>query len=139
MLHKNLLAPAVLVLSLVQGTAALAEELSTSYLVGTWSFQGKENCRVAGAEHVQFKENGTFEYGGHGRVDSVGFWHVVENRLDLHLVTSPHRLDDTLLGYKGQYGYANLPVFAFDIESDAFDAVVEHEGEIRKRTTYRCP
>lgn len=139
MSNKSMLAPAVLTLCLVQGTAVLAEELSTSYLVGTWSFQGKENCRVAGAEHVQFKENGTFEHGPQARVDSVGFWHVDENRVELHLVSSPHRLDDTLLGYKGQYGYAYLPVFAFDIESDAFDAVVEHEGEIRKRTVYRCP
>lgn len=67
----------------------------------------------------------------------MGFWHVDEDRIDLHLVTSPQRLDDTLLGYQGRYGYAHLTVFAFDIESDAFDAVAEHEGEIRKRATYR--
>lgn len=119
--------------------AAWAEELTGSYLVGVWSFQGKDNCGVTGAEHVQFKLNRTFEHGRHGRVDSVGFWHVDENRIDMHAVTSPHRLDDTLLGYKGQYGYAHLPLFAFNIESDSFDAAAEHEAEIRMRTAYRCP
>ena len=74
-----------------------------------------------------------------GQLDTVGFWEIDDNRVDLHMVGSPYRLDDALVQHKGEYGYAHLPVFAFDIEDNVFDAVVPYEGEVRKRSAHRCP
>lgn len=139
MLTKHLMAPAVLLMSFGQAPVALAQDVSPDFLVGVWSFQGKENCGVTGAEHIAFLEQGTFELGRKGTVDMVGFWELEDNRIDLHMVGSPYRFDDSLVQVKGQYGYAHLPVFTFDVEENAFDAVVPHEGEVRKRTAHRCP
>ena len=54
----------------------MAQEISRDYIVGLWSFQGMENCGVSGAEHIRFLEQGNFELGRMGQLDTVGFWEI---------------------------------------------------------------
>ncbi|MGB5177592.1 MAG: hypothetical protein WBP44_02565 [Gammaproteobacteria bacterium] len=138
MLSKHLVLPAVFLLSLTRMTTALAEDISSAYLVGTWGLEGKENCGVSGKEHIKLAENGKFELGRLGRVDFVGFWALEGNRLDLHMVGSPYRIDNALVQHKDQYGYAHLPVFIFNMGNNTFDAVVPEQDDVRMRSAQRC-
>ncbi len=120
-------------------TGALSEAtVGKDYLVGKWSLEGADRCQVAGAEHVEFRADDTLTLGRGGPADAVGFFELSDNRLDLHLVSSPHRITDALHQYKGRYGYGDLAVFMFDAEKDSFEAIVPFQDDVRRRTVHRC-
>ena len=112
--------------------------LGPDYLVGRWSLEGADRCNTVGAEHIELGADDTFKVDRGRQVDVIGFWELSGNRIDLHLVASPHRITAVLSDYPGRYGYDNLPVFAFDAQADSFEAVVPFGEEVRKRTVHRC-
>lgn len=120
-------------------TGASAEvALGKDYLVGTWSLEGSDRCQTAGAENIAFRADDTLILGRGGPADAVGFFQIADNRLDLHVVASPHRIRGNLPQHEGIYGYGHLPVFLFDVEQDSFEAIVPFDGDVRRRTAHRC-
>ena len=132
----------LLALGLLAGWASSAATagtgLSADYLVGRWSFEGSERCSAAGAEHVEFRENETFQVDRGKQVDAVGFWEVSESRIILHLVASPHRITSAHPEIAGLFDYGNLKLHTFDLEADSFTAVVASGDEVNKSKASRC-
>lgn len=112
--------------------------IAPDYLVGRWSLEGKGSCGAQNAENVEFMANEVFHLDRGKRVDAVGFWQVKGNRVELHLVTSPHRISGAHPEYEGVFDYADLPIYVFGAEKDTFEAVVADGDEVHKRIAYRC-
>ena len=123
---------------IVSSGASAEATLGKDYLVGNWSLEGSDRCNTAGVEHIAFRADDTLTLGRGGPADAVGFFEISGDRLDLHLVASPHRINPALPGYEGRYGYGHLAVFVFDAEQESFQAIVPFEDDVRRRTAYRC-
>jgi hypothetical protein len=126
--------------------AAWADEVPDNYLPGTWGIGGTEACGGAGTEHITFASDGTFEVVQDGSATAVGFWHLVEDVLDLHMVSSPAffddpsaSFDDALSSLAGQYQYFYSKALLFDIEPDGFRAVASMGNQLRGANYGRCP
>jgi hypothetical protein len=126
--------------------AAWADEVPDNYLPGPWGIGGTEACGGAGTEHITFNPDGTFEVIQEGTATAVGFWHLVEDVLDLHIVSSPAffddpnaSFDDVLGDLAGQYQYFYSKALLFDIEPDGFRAVANMGNLLRGANYGRCP
>jgi hypothetical protein len=127
-----------LMAGIVSSGVSAEATLGKDYLIGNWSLEGKDRCRKPGAEHVEFRNDDTMALGRGAEADAVGFFEISGDRLDLHMVASPHRINPALPGYEGRYGYGHLAVFVFDAERESFQAIVPFEDDVRRRTAYRC-
>ena len=127
-----------LLTGIVSSGVSAEATLAKDYLLGTWSLEGKDRCQTAGAEHVEFSADDTMTLRRGGPADAVGFFEISGDRLDLHLVASPHRINSALPDYEGRYDYGHLAVFVFDAEQGSFEAIVPFEDDVRRRTAHRC-
>lgn len=127
-----------LAVSAVGAETIKPDMVAPDYLVGRWSLEGKNSCGAQNAENVEFMANEVFHLDRGQRVDAVGFWRVMGNRVELHLVTSPHRISGAHPEYEGMFDYADLAIYVFDAEKDSFEAVVADGDEVHKRIAYRC-
>jgi hypothetical protein len=126
--------------------AAWADEVPDNYLPGTWGIGGTEACGGAGTEHITFASDGTFEVVQDGSATAVGFWHLVEDVLDLHMVSSPAffddpttNVDDPLSSFAGQYQYFYAKGLLFDVEPEGFRMVASMGDLLRGANYGRCP
>src|SRR4029079_14943841 len=90
------------------------------YLAGTWGVGGVAACGGAATENLTFRSDGTFEASLGGQATARVFCHLIENILDLHMVSSPAffgnpttTADDALSAFAGRYNYyyANAVLF----------------------------
>ena len=126
--------------------AAWSDEVPDNYVPGTWAVGGAEACDGPATEHITFKPDGTFEALREGTPAAIGFWHLVEDKLDLHMVSSPAffddpttTADDALSSLAGQYQYFYAKALLFDIEPDGFRAVATMGNMLRGANYNRCP
>jgi hypothetical protein len=126
------------VVSLACSGASAQAVLDEGYLIGNWSLEGADQCNVGGSEHIEFRADRTLTLGRGGEADAAGFFEVSGNRIDLHLVASPHRITGALHHMEGRYGYGDLAVFAFDPQQDSFEAIVPFRNDVNRRTVHRC-
>jgi hypothetical protein len=126
--------------------AAWADEVPTNYLPGTWAIGGADACKAPATEHITFDSDGTFEAVRSGQPTATGFWHLVEDVLDLHMVSSPAffddpttDFDDPLSNFAGQYEYFYAKALLFDLEPDGFRAVATMGNMLRGANYHRCP
>jgi hypothetical protein len=114
------------------------DEIPGDYLVGTWAV-GDTGCGAEATEHMTFDASGTFGTAQGGKPTAVGFWHQTDDRLDLHMVSSPAFFDDALGPYTGQYTYYYAQALLFDVEDGAFRMVASMAGQLRGADLTRCP
>ena len=126
--------------------AAWSVELTKDYLAGTWAVGGADACATATTEHVTFDPNGTFTTVRGGKATATGFWHLVQDNLDLEMVTSlaffddpTTNVDDALSDYAGQYNYFYAKALIFDVEQDSFRTVAAMANMLRGANYRRCP
>jgi len=126
--------------------AAWSLELTKDYLAGTWGVGGADACGAATSEHITFDPNGTFTTVSGDQPTAAGFWHLVEDNLDLHMVTSPAFFDDpttdaddALSAFAGQYDYFYAKALIFDVEQDSFRTVAAMGNMMRGANYQRCP
>lgn len=126
--------------------AAAADEVPDNYLPGTWAIGGAQACGTPAAEHITFDPDGTFRAVRGEQPTATGFWHLVEDVLDLHMVSSPAffddpatRFDDALSDFAGQYQYFYAKALLFDIAPDGFRAVASMGNMLRGANYNRCP
>jgi hypothetical protein len=98
--------------AIAMGWAVFADEVPDNYLPGTWAIGGTDACGTPASEHITFDPDGTFRTVRSEQPTATGFWHLVEDVLDLHMVSSPAffddpatRFDDALSDFAGQYQY----------------------------------
>ena len=127
-------------------STAWSVEPTADYLAGTWGIGGADACGAATTEHITFDPNGTFTTVSGGKPTAAGFWHLVQDNLDLHMVTSPaffddpaSASDDALSGFAGQYGYFYAKALIFDAEQDSFRTVAAMGNMLRGANYRRCP
>ena len=127
-------------------TAARSVELTKDYLAGSWSVGGTDACSDAASEHITFDPQGTFTTVTADKPTAAGFWHLVEDNLDLHMVTSPAffddpttAADDALSEFAGQYAYFYAKALIFDVEQDSFRTVAAMGNMLRGANYQRCP
>jgi hypothetical protein len=135
-------APAVVALA---ASAAWSAELSKDYLAGTWGVGGPDACGRATSEQITFRPDGTFSSERAGQPTAVGFWHLVQDNLDLHMISSPAffddpttKLDDALQAYAGQYGYFYAKALLFDVNDHDFRMVASLGDMLRGANLARC-
>jgi hypothetical protein len=126
--------------------AAWSDEVPDNYLPGTWAIGGAEACKAPASEHITFAPDGTFEAAHGNQPTATGFWHLVEDVLDLHMVSSPAffddpttDFDDPLSNFAGQYQYYYAKALLFDLEPDGFRAVATMGNMLRGANYSRCP
>jgi hypothetical protein len=115
------------------------DEIPDGYLEGTWAIGDSEACGAGTAEHFRFDADGTFATVQGGEPTATGFWHLVDDKLDLHMVSSPAFFDDQLQPFAGQYTYYYAQALVFDIEDQAFRMVAYMGGQLRGANLARCP
>ena len=126
--------------------AAWSVELTKDYLAGAWAVGGAGACDAAEAERTTFDPNGTFTTVRNGQAKATGFWHLVEDNLDLHMVTSlaffddpTTNVDDQLSEFAGQYNYLYAKALIFDVEQNSFRVVASMGNVLRGANYQRCP
>jgi hypothetical protein len=127
-------------------STAWSVELSKDYLAGTWGVGGAAACGVETTEHITFDPNGTFSAVRADQPTAVGFWHLVLDNLDLHMISSPaffddptSSLDDALSEFAGQYGYFYAKALLFDVSDNDFRMVANMGQMMRGANLGRCP
>ena len=124
-------------------SAALAQEvhdeIPDGYLEGTWAIGDAEACDGETTEHLTFDANGTFTAVQGGEPTAAGFWQLVDDKLDLHMVSSPAFFDDQLEPFTGQYTYYYAQALVFDYEDQMFRMVAYMAGQLRGANLARCP
>jgi hypothetical protein len=120
-------------------TDAVPDEIPDGYLTGTWAIGGSEACGAATTEHFRFAADGTFATLQRGQPTATGFWHLVDDKLDLHMVSSPVFFNDQLQPLAGQYTYYYAQALLFDIEDQTFRMVASMGGQLRGANLARCP
>ena len=146
MLKRTVAFVGLQVSALAVAFAAWSDEVPDNYLPGTWAVGGADACKAPATEHLTFSPDGTFEAMRGGQPSAVGFWHLVEDVLDLHMVSSPAffddpatNVDDALSDLAGQYQYYYAKALLFDIEPDGFRAVATMGNLLRGANYHRCP
>jgi hypothetical protein len=126
--------------------AAWSDEVRDNYLPGTWAIGGAKACEAPASERITFNPDGTFEAVQQSKPSAVGFWHLVEDVLDLHMVSSPaffddpaSHFDDALSDLAGQYEYFYAKGLLFDVEQDDFRMVATMGNKLRGANYRRCP
>ena len=94
MLKRTVVSLGVQACAVAMAWAAFADEVPDNYLPGTWATGGAEACGTPAAEHITFDADGTFKTVRGDQPTATGFWHLVEDVLDLHMVSSPAFFDD---------------------------------------------
>jgi hypothetical protein len=137
------LAGPIFAVALVSGALAQEtappDEIPDGYLEGTWAIGGADGCGADAAEHLVFDADGTFTAVQGGKPTATGFWHLEDDKLDLHMVSSPAFFDDELQPFTGQYTYYYAQALVFDIEDQAFRMVAYLGGQLRGANLARCP
>ena len=107
---------------------------------------GADACDAATTEQITFDPAGTFTTMSGGKATAAGFWHLVLDNLDLHMVTSPaffddptSASDDALSEFAGQYHYFYAKALIFDVEQDSFRTVAAMGNVLRGGNYRRCP
>ena len=94
---------------------------------------------AATTENITFHSDGTFEANLGGQATAVGFWHLIENILDLHMVSSPAFFDDRLSAFAGQYNYYYAKAMLFNVNDSDFRMVASMNNALRGANLGRCP
>lgn len=121
------------------GALATADDYDADYLTGTWSLEGKNQCRNADAERVVLARDGAASIYNDGRLESVGFWARVDKLIQLHVVSSVHRLDPERTDFENEYSYVVIDALPIRQKKDEFEVVARVEGELEHIVLSRCP
>jgi hypothetical protein len=117
----------------------VADEIPDGYLEGTWAIGDAEACDAPTTEHLTFDADGTFTAVQGGEPTAAGFWQLDDDKLDLHMVSSPVFFDDQLEPFTGQYTYYYAQALVFDYEDQTFRMVAYLGGQLRGANLARCP
>jgi hypothetical protein len=146
MLRRMIVLLAAQVCAAAVASTAWSVDLTKDYLAGTWGVGGASACGAEMTEHLTFDPNGTFTAVRAGKPTAVGFWHLVLDNLDFHMITSLAFSDDpstdsdnALSDFAGQYHYFYAKALIFDVEQDSFRTVAAMGNMLRGANYGRCP
>ena len=109
------------------------------YLYGRWQLTTR--TAILQILNTLNFENHTFEIVRTGKAETVGFWGIKADTLELHMVTSPAFFDDLheqLAGFEGEYDYFRGKMVIFNTNNSGFEAVGGVGNEMRRATAVKC-
>lgn len=95
--------------------------LSDEYILGKWSTDGKAGCTSDEATNVTFHDNHTLESGKGGAVTTLGFWHIGDGKVIVHLLVSPTPGRESHPFFQQNYYYQYMAPTLVDIKPDSID------------------
>jgi hypothetical protein len=120
-------------------SAAFAQDPTDEIpLEGTWAIGDAQACEDSTSERLTFDANGTFTAEQGGEPTAAGFWQLADDKLDLHMVSSPAFFDDQLQPSTGQYTYYYAQALLFDYEGQSFRMVAYMAGQLQGANLARC-
>jgi hypothetical protein len=131
----------LMVLGVFLVSVANASDLSVDYISGRWVIDA-ESCSSSTSEFIEFNKNGTFVGTITGIAEIVGFWVLKEDKIELHMVTSPasfHDLNKDLAQFDGIYSYFDGRMLIFNNQEKSFEAYGVVGKEIKRASAVRCP
>lgn len=132
---------AVLVLfaaALVTTVAAAAERVTADYLVGTWSLDGKPACGRPDMEHIVFDRDGGFRNYRGGRLQAAGLWHLGNDYIEFHVVSSAALINPDLDDYVGYFGMVSIDALETKVEKHRLELAVRTGDEMDHWELDRC-
>jgi hypothetical protein len=121
-------------------SAAFAQGPDEIPLEGTWAIGDAQACDDPTSERLTFDTSGTFTAEQGGEPTATGFWQLADDKLDLHMVSSPAFFDDQLQPFTGQYTYYYVQALVFDYEEQqSFRMVAYMAGQLQGANLARCP
>ena len=121
-------------------TTGDAADISAEYLFGRWVIN-EQNCSSADSEYIILRENRTFESTRAEKIETVGFWGLKDDVVELHMVASPASFADIngeLVGYDGLYYYFQARVVVLNSQPNRFDAIGVLGDKIDRAYAVRC-
>jgi hypothetical protein len=118
---------------------AAQDGLSTEYLKGAWSMDGPAGCTSPELPRIRFEGDGTFSVHVGARADAVGFWSLVGDVLDLHLIAAPQVTGRTVAGVDASYSYGFHQANVSGVQPNEFLTVSGGGPNLGRRTFTRCP
>ncbi len=118
-----------------------AEEakLTADYLIGIWSLDSGGRCNPPDGRSIRFYRDGTFKSDKAGRVDTLGFYMVVDNSIELHLLVAPDSGYANITGFVSRYSYSYINAFVVQLEPDELTVRTGPTGEEESTQLSRCP
>ena len=140
MLKRMVVFLAVPMFAVALASAAFAQDANDEIpLAGTWAVGDAQACDDPTKERLTFEANGTFIAEQGGEPTATGFWHLADDKLDLHMVSSPAFFDDQLQPFTGQYTYYYAQALLFDYEQPSLRMVAYMAGQLQGANLTRCP
>ena len=124
---KSALAVLVLVLQVTKAFGAQAV-LSDDYLLGKWSTGEIDDCTSDQVTYVLFRDTHTLEAGKGKSVDTVGFWHIANDRVIAHLLVSPSPGRESHPFFQDKYHYQYRAPKVLEVQPDR--VVYTHDADI---------
>jgi hypothetical protein len=121
-------------------SAAFAQDPTDEIpLEGTWAIGDAQACDDPTSERLTFDTSGTFTAEQGGEPTATGFWQLADDKLDLHMVSSPAFFDDQLQPSVGGYTYYYAQALLFDYEEQSVRMVAYMAGQLQGANPARCP
>ena len=125
---------------LAMASAAFAQNANDEIpLDGTWAIGDAQACDDATSERLTFNADGTFSAEQGGKATATGFWQLADDKLDLHMVSSPAFFNDQLQPFTGGYAYYYTQALLFDYEEQSLRMVAYMAGQLQGANLARCP
>lgn len=120
-------------------STAFAQDSSDEIpLEGTWAIGDAQACDDQTTERLTFNADGTFTAEQGGEPTATGFWQLADDKLDLHMVSSPAFFDDQLQPSAGGYAYYYAQALLFDYEQQSLRMVAYMAGQLQGANLARC-
>ena len=137
---KKLFVTAVVLFFTSIAVHADGELITTDYLQGKWSLDGKDGCTSATSKYVLFRNNGTVEVGLGDQATRVGFWKITDkNTIVGHTLTAPTHHEDYHPFFRDSYRYEYMSPQITSAEQNTFAVSIGSDLEKKTVTLTRCP
>lgn len=124
----------------VASVASAADKVSPDYLVGRWSLEGQPACHgpMPDAEFIIFDRDGGFRSYRRGQLESAGFWHLGDEYMEFHVVSSAGILNPELKEYIGSFSMASIDAMETKVEKDHLELAVRLGDKMDHWKLDRC-
>lgn len=125
--------------TLLAGVATAADRVTPDYLAGTWSLEGKPACGTPVFEHIVIDRDGSFRNYRRGQLLSAGLWHIGDDYIEFHIVTSAAKHNPDLKEFLGYFSMVSIDALETKVERNRLELAVKVGDKMDHWILDRCP